>query len=78
MVKRSAESLLRVINDILDFSKIEAGKMEIESIPFRMKNVVEEVVEIITFSSNEKGLTIEYLIDENIPKKLLGDPTRLR
>jgi signal transduction histidine kinase len=78
MVKRSAESLLRVINDILDFSKIEAGKMEIENIPFRMKDVVKEVVEIITFSTDEKGLTIEYSIDDDVPEKLLGDPTRLR
>lgn len=78
MVKRSAESLLRVINDILDFSKIEAGKLEVEHIPFRLRDVVEEVVKIITFSSNEKGLTINHSIGENVPDKLKGDPTRLR
>ncbi|NGP87957.1 response regulator [Fodinibius halophilus] len=78
LVKRSAESLLRVINDILDFSKIEAGKMEIEKIPFNIRDVVKEVVEIITFSSDEKGLDISYTVDDDIPQKLLGDPTRLR
>jgi signal transduction histidine kinase len=78
MVKRSGESLLRVINDILDFSKIEAGKMEIEYIPFQIRDLVEEVVEMITFTSDEKGLSIKYSIDENIPSKLIGDPTRLR
>lgn len=78
MVKRSAESLLRVINDILDFSKIEAGKMEIERIPFNIKKVVSEVAEVLSFSSREKGLKIRYSIDNNIPSDLLGDPTRLK
>ncbi|WP_138429755.1 response regulator [Fodinibius saliphilus] len=78
LVKRSAESLLRVINDILDFSKIEAGKMDIEEIPFNIRNVIKEVVEIITYSTEEKGLDITYSADEDIPQKLLGDPTRLR
>ena len=78
MAKRSGESLLRVINDILDFSKVEAGKMEIEYIPFKIRELVKEVVEMISFSSDEKGLSIEYSIDNNIPDRLLGDPTRLR
>jgi len=78
MTKRSGESLLRVINDILDFSKVEAGKMEIEYIPFNIRELIEEVVEMISFSSDEKGLSIKYSIDNDIPNKLLGDPTRLR
>ncbi|WP_445664957.1 response regulator [Fodinibius sp. AD559] len=78
MAKRSGESLLRVINDILDFSKVEAGKMEIEYIPFKIQELIEEVVEMITFSSDEKGLSIKYSIDDDIPNRLLGDPTRLR
>lgn len=78
MVKYSGESLLRVINDILDFSKIEAGKMEIEYIPFEVRNFIKQVVEMVTFTSDKKGLDIKYSIDEDIPEKLLGDPTRLR
>lgn len=78
MVKRSGDSLLRVINDILDFSKIEAGKMDIEDIPFKVRDLIKEVVEMISFTSDEKGLSIEYSIDENIPNQLLGDPIRLR
>jgi len=78
MVKRSARSLLQIINDILDFTKIEAGKMEIETIPFRVDEVVKEVVEIITHSSEEKGLYIHSSVDDDIPEVLLGDSTRLR
>jgi CheY-like chemotaxis protein/anti-sigma regulatory factor (Ser/Thr protein kinase) len=78
MVKTSAKSLLRVINDILDFSKMEADKMEIEEIPFSIKQLIEEVVQVISFSSDEKDLDIGYTIEEHIPETLVGDPTRIR
>lgn len=82
MVKRSAKSLLRVINDILDFSKIEAGKMEIESIPFNVKELVQKTIHLVSFSVNsdndKKELTIEHLIDNKVPDELVGDPTRLK
>lgn len=78
MVKKSAKSLLRVINDILDFSKIEAGKMEIEEVPFQLKEFLQEIIQIISFSTNDKGLDIDYHIDEEIPDLVLGDPTRIR
>src|SRR5262249_53647709 len=42
LVKLSAESLLSIINDILDFSKIEAGKLDIESIPFELRESLGE------------------------------------
>jgi len=78
MVKKSADSLLRVVNDILDFSKIEAGKMDIEIVPFETEEIVSDVVHTISFTSRVKGLKIEYTIDSDIPQSLLGDPTRLK
>ncbi|GAA5520674.1 response regulator [Aliifodinibius salicampi] len=79
MVKRSAQSLLRVINDILDFSKIEAGKMEIESIPFEVKELVKETVQLVSFAvDGKKELRIEHLIDDKVPEELVGDPTRIK
>lgn len=41
-VRTSADSMLAVINDILDFSKIEAGKLELDAIPFNVRDHVEE------------------------------------
>ncbi|MDZ7720678.1 MAG: response regulator [Balneolaceae bacterium] len=78
MVKRSAKSLLRVINDILDLSKIEAGKMKLEKVPFNIRETVHEVVQILSFTSNDKGLKINKSIDESIPTHLVGDPVRIR
>ncbi len=78
MVKKSADSLLRVVNDILDFSKIEAGKMDLEIVPFKPEEIVSEVVQTISFYSRVKRIDIEYDIDKDVPESLLGDPTRLK
>ncbi|HNX24658.1 MAG TPA: response regulator [Spirochaetota bacterium] len=73
----SSQNLLGVINDILDFSKIEAGKLEIESIPFNLNSVIENVSSVISIKAQEKG--IEFIIDlnRNVPDSLIGDPLRL-
>ncbi len=73
----AANSLLGIINDILDFSKIEAGKLEMESIPFRLEEALENLATLITVKTREKGL--EFLISNgpDVPEHLLGDPLRL-
>ncbi|WP_340104065.1 response regulator [Rhodohalobacter sp. 8-1] len=78
MVKKSADSLLRVVNDILDFSKMEAGKMDIEIVPFKPEEIVSDVIQTISFQSKAKGLNIDYSIDNGVPDSLMGDPTRLK
>lgn len=78
LVKKSADSLLEVINDILDISKMEAGKMNLEKVPLTVEEVVKEAVQILSFYSKAKGLDINYQVEDQIPEKLLGDPTRLR
>lgn len=78
MVKKSAKSLLRVINDILDLSKIEAGKMRLEEVPLNIRESMHEIVQILSFSSNDKGLEIKKKIDNSIPEYLVGDPVRIR
>lgn len=78
MVKKSAKSLLRVINDILDLSKIEAGKMRLEEVPFSIRDCTHEIVQILSFTSNDKGLSINKRIDDSIPEFLVGDPVRIR
>ncbi|MCA9944547.1 MAG: response regulator [Ardenticatenaceae bacterium] len=74
----SGDGLLGIINNILDFSKIEAGKLELENVPFNLRECVEETLDINVARATEKGLELAYLLDENIPEILLGDVTRLR
>jgi PAS domain S-box-containing protein len=77
MIHRSGAHLLELINDILDLSKIEAGKMECESIPTMVDEVVSDAVNVQSVRAREKGieLKVEFLTD--IPSTLHCDPTRL-
>jgi PAS domain S-box-containing protein len=78
MVKTSADSLLGLLNDILDFSKVDAGKMELASIEFQFKATLEEILKVMQFRGNQKGLEILWHLDPGIPETLVGDSLRLR
>ena len=74
----SSENLLCIINDILDFSKIEAGQIEFESINFNVNDELDEVIKVLSFKAKEKGLSLKYHVQPDIPKVLVGDPVRLK
>ncbi|MEO5329754.1 MAG: response regulator [Magnetococcus sp. THC-1_WYH] len=74
----AANNLLGVLNDILDFSKIEAGKLEMEWIPFQLRDVLDEVTNMISFKAREKGLNLLVGAKPDVPNAVIGDPLRLR
>jgi PAS domain S-box-containing protein len=76
--RTSGEALLTVINDILDFSKIEAGRMQIETLDFELRTVVEEGADLLADQAHGKGLELATLIDLDVPLDVSGDPGRLR
>ncbi len=76
-IAQSSENLLVILNDILDLSKLEAGKIELEKVPFAPRQVISNVRDIIRFKAEEKGLSVEFSIADEVPPALLGDPTRL-
>ncbi len=77
-VRVSGEALLTLINDILDFSKIEAGRMEIESIPFDLRRMMDEVSDMAAFKAQSTGLEYVCLVSPEVPSLLVGDPGRIR
>lgn len=76
-VHRSAEALLGIINDILDFSKIEAGKLDIENIPFRLEDVMDNLANLVGLKAEEKAIELHYNMAGDTPMALMGDPLRL-
>ena len=77
-VKKSAYGLLGIINDILDFSKIEAGKLLIDHTLFKLDELIEETIDMLTLKAFEKKLEMLYRVDPSIPSQFLGDPVRIR
>ncbi|RLA73510.1 MAG: hypothetical protein DRG30_06255, partial [Epsilonproteobacteria bacterium] len=76
-IKNSGENLLGIINDILDFSKIEAGKLDIEDIEFNINTTLENISNIISMKTEEKGIELIFDIDNSVPALIKGDPLRL-
>ena len=77
-VKLSADSLLAILNDILDFSKIESRKLEMESVPFSVRELVGQTLKPLAVKADQKGLELAYDIGPDVPKGIVGDPVRLR
>jgi two-component system, sensor histidine kinase and response regulator len=77
-VRNCAGALLVVINDILDFSKIEAGKLDLESVAFDPRALIEETLELVAEKAWHKRLELLCEIDPSVSGSLRGDPGRLR
>jgi PAS domain S-box-containing protein len=78
IVRGSAETLLTIINDILDFSKIEAGKIDLETIPFDLDDLVHGITELLAERAHKKGLELLHVMADDVPRHVVGDPTRMR
>ena len=78
IIRTSGETLIDLINDILDFSKIEAGRVDLECIPLRPKNLVNETINLLRLKAEDRGLTLTGNVESAVPAVLAGDPTRIR
>ena len=74
MIQQSSEDMLIIINDILDISKIEAGRIELETIPFDIHQLIDDLHRVNEVKANSKHLQMMVDIEPNVPQTLLGDP----
>ena len=77
-IEKSADSLLGIINEILDFSKIEAGKLVLDSIPFNLRDLLQDTLTILAPAAHAKQLELVSLVYRDTPLSLIGDPLRLK
>ena len=75
---KSADALLAILNDILDLSKIEAGKLSFETIAFDLNQIIKDIVILHSLKAEQQGIALLQQIDEDLPARIMGDPTRLR
>jgi two-component system, sensor histidine kinase and response regulator len=77
-IQSSASSLLTVLNAILDFSKIEANRLDLEAIPFNLRELVEDTLDVASGGAHSKNLDIVCRFPKGFPARVVGDPNRLR
>jgi signal transduction histidine kinase/CheY-like chemotaxis protein/HPt (histidine-containing phosphotransfer) domain-containing protein len=77
-VKTSAETLLAILNDILDFSKIESRKLDLESVPFALRDVMGDLLKPMAMRAHQKNLDFVCDVAPDVPAVIVGDPLRLR
>jgi len=77
-IRVSANTLLGVINDVLDFSKIESGKLDMYLEPVSPQSIIEDALDIVAPAAAHKGLDLGYLIEKDVPARIVTDPGRLR
>ncbi len=75
---RCGHHLIEIVNNILDFSKLESGKVELESIPFNIRQLVEDVMEMFAERAEKKGIELGCLVETEVPEIVIGDPGRIR
>ena len=76
-IQNSGQHLLGIVNDILDFSKVESGKLDIETVPFELDTVIQNMVDLVGEKLQTKGLALRLELAPEVPHKLLGDPLRI-
>ena len=76
-IKDSTKWLLNIVNDILDISKIESGKMELENVPFDLRDILSRCQSMILPNAKEKGLELSVYAEAPAGKRLVGDPVKL-
>ncbi|HEX4074064.1 MAG TPA: MHYT domain-containing protein [Candidatus Acidoferrales bacterium] len=78
LVRSSAESLLSIIDDILDFSEMESGKVELDSVPFDLRESLSETIKTLGEGACQKSLEMRCDIHPDVPNAVVGDPGRIR
>lgn len=76
--RESAFSLLETVNDLLDFSSIESGKLDLDRVDFDVLSLVEGCAELLSPRARQKGLSLMTYVASDVPRKLFGDPSRIR
>jgi signal transduction histidine kinase/DNA-binding response OmpR family regulator len=78
ILHESGKNLVNIVNELLDVSKIEAGRMELETKPFRLLQIVEEAISLLCIRAREKNLWLEIQASDDLPLQVVGDNNRLR
>jgi two-component system, sensor histidine kinase and response regulator len=77
-VHEAGQALLTIINDILDLSRMEAGRLDLDSVDFDLRVLLDRTMSIVEPRAREKGVALLLDMAPDVPRILRGDPGRLR
>ncbi len=77
-IERSGDSLLHIINEILDFSKVEQGQLELEQLDFDLRDLLDDVIDLLATRARSRGNALSIDMGEGVPRIVESDPGRLR
>lgn len=77
IIRRCCNTMSNLIDQILEFTKVNAGKLELENIEFDFQQFMKNTISVHMATLNQKGLTIQVSIGEDVPQKIIGDEFRL-
>jgi len=77
-IHHDIDSLLGVINDVMDFTRIEAGNLDVEVGDFDLRNLVEDVLDVLSQAAHRKGVELASYVQPSVPQIVAGDPSRMR
>lgn len=78
ILEQASRSLMELVNDILDMSKIEAGRMECETVPFNLRQLIASLEGQYRHLAARKALLFHVTVRDDVPAWIIGDPVRLR
>lgn len=78
IIQKSGDALMIIINDILDYSKYESGQLELEQIPFSLRDLARECTNLMDTSAAKHNVTLKLEQEEGLPPLVIGDPARIR
>ena len=78
IIKQASKNLLHLIEDVLNFAKLETGKLELQSSPLDLRQLVEEAVSMISHQANQKGLKLIVSYADDVPRYVISDSNALR
>lgn len=76
--QESGKVLINLINEVLDLAKIESGRIELEAVPFDVRDILDNVISLFYEKSQAKGIELAVLVSDQVPDVLIGDPWRFR
>ena len=76
-IQSAARSLVRLLNDLVEYTRLEAGKLDSEPAQFPLRMTLHTIVHPLSYMASQKGLTLGYSVDFDVPDRLVGEPARL-